>query len=374
MSDFKQQLRDKFYQSIYNDYGIENYDIHRYGAYPEKFKKKAGSLEKFKQKVKKGISYKSVHTETYFEEKYKIFTAFEDRIHTMWKKLSAQDRKTVIEIFAYRMLGFKKVKLSNNNEVYASYLKKIEALKNEQDFIVSNYNNVKLHKYDLNSFGYDLSFYFTKAGIAIDFLLEQYAYKKDPNTIIEAEKGDVVLDLGGCWGDTALYFADKVGDKGSVCTFEFVPQNLTIFRENLAVNPNVASRVKIVEQPVSNKSDIDIYFKDNGPGSIVQMKPFKEQTGSVKTISIDDFVKKEGLDRVDYIKMDIEGSEPLALEGALETIKKFKPKLAIAIYHSVDDFVNIPNWILDLNLGYEIFIDHYTINVEETVCFAKIKS
>ena len=69
--------------------------------------------------------------------------------------------------------------------------------------------------------------------------------------------------------------------------------------------------------------------------------------------------------------MDIEGAEPSALEGAIETIKKFKPKLAIAIYHSMDDFVNIPNWILDLNLGYEIFIDHYTIHAEETVCFAK---
>jgi hypothetical protein len=39
----------------------------------------------------------------------------------------------------------------------------------------------------------------------------------------------------------------------------------------------------------------------------------------------------------------------------------------------MDDFVNIPNWILNLNLGYEIFIDHFTIHAEETICFAKIK-
>ena len=72
--------------------------------------------------------------------------------------------------------------------------------------------------------------------------------------------------------------------------------------------------------------------------------------------------------------MDIEGAEPIALKGAIETIKKFKPKLAIAIYHSFDDFVNIPNWILSIDLGYEIFIDHYTIHTEETICFARIKS
>ena len=71
--------------------------------------------------------------------------------------------------------------------------------------------------------------------------------------------------------------------------------------------------------------------------------------------------------------MDIEGAELLALEGAIETIKKFKPKLAIATYHSLSDFVKIPNWILGLDLGYEIFIDHFTIHSEETVCFARIK-
>ena len=69
--------------------------------------------------------------------------------------------------------------------------------------------------------------------------------------------------------------------------------------------------------------------------------------------------------------MDIEGAEPLALEGAIETIKRFRPKLAIAIYHSMNDFVAIPNWILNLDLDYEIFIGHYTIHAEETVCFAK---
>ena len=69
--------------------------------------------------------------------------------------------------------------------------------------------------------------------------------------------------------------------------------------------------------------------------------------------------------------MDIEGAEPLALKGAIETIRKFRPKLAIAIYHSMEDFVNIPIWISGLNLDYELFIGHYTIHTEETICFAK---
>ena len=105
--------------------------------------------------------------------------------------------------------------------------------------------------------------------------------------------------------------------------------------------------------------------------SKIEFEPFIDQTGFTTTISIDDFVNNNGLEKVDFIKMDIEGAECSALEGAVETIMKFKPKLAIAIYHSMDDMVNIPNWINDLNLGYKLYLGHYTIHAEETVIFAK---
>jgi FkbM family methyltransferase len=185
---------------------------------------------------------------------------------------------------------------------------------------------------------------------------------------------DFVLDIGGCWGDTALYFSHKTGVKGNVYSFEFIPDNIKLFNINLAFNPHLNSNIELVQQPVSNKSNDIIYFKDNGPGSKVMFEPFEGQTGTAKTISIDDFVKIQKLQKVDFIKMDIEGAEPVALEGAIETIRRFRPKLAIAIYHSMSDFATIPNWILDLNLDYEIFIGHYTIHAEETICFAQIKS
>jgi hypothetical protein len=70
--------------------------------------------------------------------------------------------------------------------------------------------------------------------------------------------------------------------------------------------------------------------------------------------------------------MDIEGAEQLALEGAIETIKRFKPKLAIAIYHNMDQFVNVPIWINKLDLGYKLYLDHFSIYSGETVVFAKI--
>ena len=99
-------------------------------------------------------------------------------------------------------------------------------------------------------------------------------------------------------------------------------------------------------------------------------EPFDEQTGVATTLTIDDFVRNNSIAKIDFIKMDIEGAELSALNGAIETIKKFKPMLAIAIYHSLNDFVDIPLWIKNLNLDYDIFIDHFTIHSEETICFA----
>jgi hypothetical protein len=128
-----------------------------------------------------------------------------------------------------------------------------------------------------------------------------------------------------------------------------------------------------VEQPVSNTSNIPLYFLDNGPGSRIEFAPFAAQTGETTSITIDDFAESQAIEKIDFIKMDIEGAELLALKGAEKTIRKYRPKLAIAIYHSMEDFVSIPQWILNLDLGYELFLDHFTIYGEETVIFAKPK-
>ncbi len=82
---------------------------------------------------------------------------------------------------------------------------------------------------------------------------------------------------------------------------------------------------------------------------------------------LDDVLKGE---RVTFIKMDIEGSELAALKGAANTIRSQKPKLAICIYHSPQDMLNIPIYIKSLVPEYKIYIRHYTDMMLETVCYA----
>lgn len=365
MEEFKTRILNKVKSSLYNNYGLDNYDEERFG----KIRFNDSLLENIVFHIKKLSGYKKNINIQHAMSKLKLMS----EMNWLYSILDNDDKELLIEIIAYRLLGYKKVKLSINNSIYSLAIEKSKKLGDYSDTINPGFMHIELVKFDLNPIGKNVKFYFTHKGVATDFMIEQYAYKKKMQALVQADPGDVVLDIGGCWGDTALYFADKVGVKGRVYSFEFIPANISLFNKNVNLNPHLSTNIELIEFPVSDTSGKAIYFKDYGPGSKVEVNPFTDQTGSTTTISIDDYVKQKGITKIDFIKMDIEGAEPLALKGAIETIKKHRPKLAIAIYHSMSDFVNIPRWIYDLNLGYELYLGHYTIHSEETIIFAKVK-
>ena len=76
------------------------------------------------------------------------------------------------------------------------------------------------------------------------------------------------------------------------------------------------------------------------------------------------------LPRVDFIKMDVEGAELMALRGGEAALRRHRPRLAISRYHRPEDFFSIPIWLDSLGLGYRFYLDHYTIHHEETVLYA----
>lgn len=74
-----------------------------------------------------------------------------------------------------------------------------------------------------------------------------------------------------------------------------------------------------------------------------------------------------------YIKMDIEGSELAALEGAKGLIKSRKPKMAICIYHRPEDLWQIPIYIHSLVPEYKMFIRHHGNIYYDTVLYVTLK-
>src|SRR5207253_3138935 len=100
------------------------------------------------------------------------------------------------------------------------------------------------------------------------------------------------------------------------------------------------------------------YIHGEGPGASAGSTPSPQP---VKVTTIDKHVAGNKIPRIDFIKMDIEGAELPALQGAAETLRRWRPRLAISLYHRQEDIFTIPLYLKSLELDYAFYLDHYTI-------------
>lgn len=85
--------------------------------------------------------------------------------------------------------------------------------------------------------------------------------------------------------------------------------------------------------------------------------------------SLDDYAAQH-LQRVDFIKMDVEGAEMDAIEGARNIIRTCKPRLAISGYNKPADLWEIPQKLKSFNPGYELTFGHHSPVQWESVFYA----
>ena len=193
--------------------------------------------------------------------------------------------------------------------------------------------------------------------------IENYTYYGDGFTY-GANKGDIVLDIGAFTGSTALYFSQRIGADGKVYAFEATPATITLLRENIA--DKRADNVTIVPLAVSDKVQT-LHFPECSHGSNSALDKGKGCVVAATTIDI--WADSNEIRKIDFIKMDIEGAERYAIQGAKNVISKFTPMMAISIYHRQDDFWTIPNLILSINPKYKMYLNHGSKGLCETVCF-----
>ena len=90
---------------------------------------------------------------------------------------------------------------------------------------------------------------------------------------------------------------------------------------------------------------------------------------SIEGVRADDIISTP----VDMIKLDIEGAEANALLGMQNLIRKYKPVLAVCIYHKQDDFITLPKLVLNLVPEYKIYFRQYLLTPFSTVMYALIE-
>lgn len=202
----------------------------------------------------------------------------------------------------------------------------------------------------------------TNGGLNYLLVFRQYFFERD-GIRIAPEPGDHVIDGGACMGDSMVIFSKAVGPAGRVYSFDPLQNHLDVCRHNAD------------QQPFANMLLFGCGLSDRrvdaNPVRLPEVSPgFRVDGATVPLCRIDDLAMDGRIEQIDFIKMDIEGSEMAALRGALASIHAYRPKLAISIYHKPDDFFEICNFLHDQQLGYRFFIEHYAIYDEETVLFA----
>lgn len=140
-------------------------------------------------------------------------------------------------------------------------------------------------------------------------------------------RGSTVFDLGGHVGFYTLLSSVLVGNEGKVVVFEPVPRNLFYLKEHLRLNR--ISNVTVIEAAVSDKSGV--CFFDNSPGSSMGHIASDGKI-QVETVVLDELISKGKIPVPDFMKIDIEGAEMLALSGAKSMLAKHHPTIFLSTH------------------------------------------
>ena len=182
--------------------------------------------------------------------------------------------------------------------------------------------------------------------------------------VFQPTEHEVFVDAGAYDGMTSKDFLLWCqGKYNKIFMFEPNADMEYFCLSNLEISDNVEFRGKGLWT-----KDTYLKFNNSQDSSSVEEVPCNsKEYDFVQVCSIDSELKDEN---VTFIKMDIEGSELKALQGAQKTIKSLKPRMAISVYHKLDDIINIMDYLFKLNPEYRYYLRHYSACQWETVLYA----
>lgn len=203
--------------------------------------------------------------------------------------------------------------------------------------------------------GIDLSLYLFN-----DF--QSHVYE---NKYVQLNEDDVIFDIGANVGIMSLNFANKAKN-GKVYAFEPTHYALKKLHRNLELNPELANRIFVTNAFVSAKSDENPNITAFSSWSLTNRTendhayhlgtPMSAE--GVPSISMDDFVKNNAIEKLDFIKIDTDGHEYEVFIGGKHTIHTLRPKIIfeLGLYVMKEknfDFDFYRNYFQSLN--YKLF-------------------
>ena len=200
----------------------------------------------------------------------------------------------------------------------------------------------------------DFGSYLGKNGKALD---NQYY------DVFKFSDNEVIADVG-CFDCYTMMQYFKYGNTKYKKIYSFEPEPQQYMHCKKIIEKDGCKNWDIYNYGVYD-DNAKLYFSSNSSSTKVS----KDGDIEVDVIKLDDFFKTH--ETPTFIKMDIEGAELAALKGCADTIREYKPKLAICVYHKPEDIFEIPEYILSLNPNYKMWLRHYTNLINETVLYCE---
>ena len=204
-------------------------------------------------------------------------------------------------------------------------------------------------------------------------MIEPYYLKSSfpdyAHPLVSIKEGDTVICAGAFEGDTAVGFCEAVQGKCAIITFEPMPQNYAAARRTIS-NSLWADRIRLEDKGLYSNQD-RLTFLYAGAASFSEASDMVggSERLRISAVDVDSYLAERGIS-VDMIQLDVEGAEMDALQGAQKTIQRYKPKLQICIYHKPDHFWDVPLFIMDQHLSYDLYIGHHSTGWADTVLYA----
>lgn len=181
-----------------------------------------------------------------------------------------------------------------------------------------------------------------------------YCYISKDGEDITVKSGHTVVDAGAWIGDFSAYAAKK---GAHVYAFEPSPSNIAMLEKTIDYNKDTPGTITIVPFGLGEKEEL-VEFYENDISGNTGGNTFKMQQGHGNTMlnitTLDAWAEKNKIQKIDFIKSDIEGYERHFLRGATNILKEHQPILSICTYHLLDDKVVLKDIILKANPNYKI--------------------
>ena len=318
----------------------------------------------------------------FFISSYKFENSIDDKIISSLDFVEHSNEVDSVIITSYSGKIFienilKLLKIKNIFYINEDFLKKEEiynpeetkkVFKDEKDKqlfeLISNYRaNINAYKKDLERY-YVLNHPLSVAGYAKNHYFD----------FIKKDKIETVIDAGGFDCFQSLLFLNEFPKCKKVYTFE--PCYKTFKKPFYDSIIKKRKEIDIIEKGLWSKTDILEFRKENdvlGGSAITDVKPALHESYDIikiPVIFIDDFVIENNIKKIDFIKMDIENAEKNAIIGGLKTILRDRPQMAISIYHSQEQFYELPIFLKETLENYSFHLEHYSNGWCETVLYA----